>query len=86
MTTVIGLKSGKEFVVKDQAYFFTLATTGVVVTVFESIDGKRLITIPDSTHLEYFDEPKTPERVADLKGVAEAVKEPEVEHHDVNVG
>ena len=81
MTTVIGLKSGKEFVVKDAAYFFTLATTGAVVSVFESVDGKRSITVPNSIDIEYFDEPMTEQRLADMQSIVEY--EPEKKEENI---
>ena len=58
MSTVIGLLSGKEFIVKDGGYRFVNPQDGKLTQVFVSLDEKRLITIPpEGTLVEFYDEP-----------------------------
>ena len=56
MTTVIGLLSGREFVVKERFYPFFNRKTGIQTNVFISENGKRTITVP-ADRVEFYDEP-----------------------------
>lgn len=89
MTTVVGLKSGKEYVVEDQYYVFTDNQTGKRIHIFTSIDRKRLITVPPvDSAIEFFDEPfseETLKTLSDSIALSEVKQEVEVEH-DPNVG
>ena len=68
MAMVIGLKSGKEFIVEEDSYLFFNEKTGLEVRMFISLDRKRIVTIPpDIGHIEYFDEPATEALLTDLK-------------------
>ena len=67
MTTVIGLKSGKEYLIEDQYYVFTDNQTGKRIHIFTSADRKRLITVPPSdSMIEFFDEPFSEEALKTL--------------------
>lgn len=80
MTTVIGLPSGKEFVVEDGSYFFTNKKTGLETRIFVSSDGKRLITIPSAgSAVEFYDEPASDEI---LKDIQKTVGQDEMEVED----
>ena len=89
MTTIIGLKSGKEYVVEDDYFVFTDLQTGKRVHVFVSVDRKRLITVPSAdSAIESFDEPFSEEALKLLSrsvALSKVKKEVEVEH-DPNVG
>ena len=89
MTTVVGLKSGKEYVVEDQYYVFTDNQTGKRIHIFTSVDRKRLITVPPAdSAIEFFDEPfseETLKTLSDSIALSEVKQEVEVEY-DPNVG
>ena len=78
MTTIIGLKSGKEFVVKDGSYI--LSNPEDRVYVFISEDDKRMITI-NQKDIEFFNETKTQERVDLLQKIADKVVEPDTSYN-----
>lgn len=59
MAMVVGLHSGKEFLVKDNSYI--LYPEGGMMHVFTSVDGKRRITV-DHNNVEYLDEVNSEER------------------------
>ena len=85
MTTVIGLPSGKEFVVQDGSFVFTDDRTGITVRVFESADGKRLITVPPAGEsVEFYDEPNSEEGMKSLQNASRLI--PEVKQdYDVSI-
>ena len=74
MSMVVGLHSGKEFLVMDESYI--LYPDSGMVHIFRSLDGKRRITVnhPD---IEYFDEVSTPDREKQLLTLALVKPEPE---------
>ena len=76
---VIGLHSGKEFLVKDES--FILYPEGGVVHVFTSVDGKRRISV-NSMNIEYFDEVNTQAQEDNLKNLAAEPVKPESEGVD----
>ena len=76
---VIGLHSGKEFLVKNES--FILYPEGGVVHVFTSVDGKRRISV-NSMNIEYFDEVNTQAQEDNLKNLAAKPVEPESEGVD----
>ena len=84
MTTVIGLKSGREFLVRDKCYRF-LQTDGSVTHVFISSDDKRLITVPPHGSIEFFDEPKTEQAVQSLNTVVSTEATDVIQEVDPNV-
>lgn len=84
MATVIGLKSGKEFLVKEKCYRF-LQRDGSVTHVFISVDDKRLITVPAQGSIEFFDEPKTDEAIEGLNSVINSSASEEPVEVDPNV-
>ena len=89
MTTIVGLKSGKEYLVEDDYFVFTDLQTGKRGHVFVSVDRKRLITIPPGdSAMEFFEEPFSEEALQSLSrsvALSEVKKEVEVDH-DPNVG
>ena len=89
MTTIVGLKSGKEYVVEAQYYVFTDNQTGKRIHIFTSVDRKRLITVPPAdSAIESFDEPFSEEALESLSdsiALSEVKQEVKVEH-DPNVG
>lgn len=61
MSTVIGLRSGKEFIVKEGYFPFVHKVTGAVTHIFVTPDEKRMITIPPTdSPVEFYDEPVDP--------------------------
>lgn len=87
ISTIIGLKSGKEFIVDETFYPFTHKVTGAVTTIFISSDRKRMITVPPpDSPIEFFDESADEKLLTSLK---ESTKEPVVEaeavYHDPNI-
>ena len=68
MATIVGLHSGKEFLVQDNSY--TMYPEGAIIHVFISADDKRVITV-NHADIEFFDEPKTENRINHLKELAE---------------
>lgn len=84
--TVIGLRSGKEFVVQNGAYPFTDKVTGEITVLFFSADGKRVITVPPkSSPVEFYDEPNTEDFTKSIKNAVPTQDKPEV-IIDPNVG
>ena len=85
MTTVIGLPSGREFLVKDDSYIFTDDHTGAVIRVFESVDSKRIITVPPAGEsVEFYDEPNSEKAIEVLKNSISS--KPEVkQEYDVSI-
>ena len=67
MATIIGLHSGKEIVVQDNAY--ALYQSDNLVHIFISEDDNRLITIKHDD-IEFIDEPKTVKRIERLNTLA----------------
>ena len=67
MVTIVGLHSGKEFLVQDNA--FALYQADKLVHIFLSVEGGRLITVKHDD-IEYFDEPKTEKRIDQLNEFA----------------
>ena len=75
---VVGLKSGKEFVVKDNSYI--LSNPQFRTYVFISEDDKRMITIKEED-IEFFTESKTQERVKLLQEIASRTIEPDTSYN-----
>jgi hypothetical protein len=68
MATVIGVKSGKEFLVEDDSYLFVDEKSGLQTRMFVSLDRKRVITIPpDVGNIEYYDEVATEAFIKELR-------------------
>lgn len=85
MSVVIGLKSGKEFVVDDKSYSFVNTSTGLITKVFTSIQEKRVITIPPDGLIEFYNEPLKADTIKHLdQAITTPVKA--VETIDPNVG
>ena len=80
MTTIIGLKSGKEFIVKDELVNTVDPTNGELIHYATSLDNNRVIVIKN-LDVEFFDLSKdVVEKVR-----KEYVKvEPEVKEYDPN--
>lgn len=86
MTMLIGLLSGKEFVVQDKFYSF-FANDGSSTRIFRSLDDKRLITIPPEGSVEFFDEPSSKESIEELeKALLNMSNVKQVTEKDPNVG
>lgn len=84
MAMVVGLKSGKEFLVEDDSYLFFNEKTGVETRVFVSLDEKRVITV-SSGDIEYFDEVLSEAFLKELKGTKKVTHLVEDVVEDVNV-
>lgn len=84
MTTLIGLVSGKEFVVQERFYPFFHKKTGVQTNVFVSENGHRTITVL-ADNIEFYDEPLTTEMREMLNSTPEMIAVPEVSD-DPNIG
>ena len=56
MTTIIGLRSGKEFWVQDKSYMFKDQQTGSIVRIYVTEDDQRLVVVK-TDDIEYYDEP-----------------------------
>jgi len=68
MAMVIGLKSGREFLVADDSYLFFDKNTGLQPRMFITLDRKRIVTIPpDIGNIEFFDEPATEGLLTELQ-------------------
>ena len=78
MATIVGLKSGKEFIVKDGS--FILSNPEDRVYVFISEDDKRMFTI-NQQDIEFFNETKTEQRVDLLQKIADKVIEPDTSYN-----
>lgn len=84
MVTVIGLKSGKEFIVSDGGYNFVDKITGAKTQIFLVPDESRTITIPETGNVEYYDEPADPVMIKNFKeGKFNIVQEEQ--HNDPNI-
>ena len=75
---VVGLKSGKEFVVKDNSYI--LSNPEGRVYVFVSEDDKRMITI-NQADVEFFSEKKTQDRIKVLEEIAARTVKPDTSYN-----
>jgi hypothetical protein len=64
---IVGLKSGKEFVVNNGHYTMSNDATGEKTHIFNT--ETRIITVRDGD-IEFWDEARTPERMDMLKAVA----------------
>jgi len=74
MVMVIGLKSGKEFLVEDKSYI--VYPENQIIHIYTSIDKKRRITV-NHLDIEYFDEVNSEEKEDYLVKMASVFVEPE---------
>lgn len=76
---VIGLKSGKEFVVQDKSYFIRIETQ--IKQVFISESGKRRIIVREGD-IEFYDETNTQEYIDTIHKSIEETKNRQVSEEE----
>ena len=84
MALLIGLQSGKELLVAEPGYVLTNTNTGQQMTVYQSVEGKRLITVFNNL-VEFYDEVLTKEKVEGLDNMSSLKELKEDEPDDVSV-
>ena len=84
MALLIGLQSGKELLVAEPGYVLTNTNTGQQMTVYQSVEGKRLITVFNDL-VEFYDEVLTKEKVEGLDNMSSIKQLKECESDDVSV-
>lgn len=76
MTSIIGLPSGKEFIVRDGYYPFIHKITKAETQIFISADSKRMITVPPKdSPVEFYEEPADEKMINALEHPAQPIKE-----------